>query len=146
MWAGPRSEWHVTNSTEEPSRLKNAQRFLMHVGHQDTEEAVALLAPAVVYQVPGNNPLSGRFVGRDDVQRHLAELFRSTRGTYDLIQWEDWMVGGEHISVLAYVQMQRDGRVLDAHFVSVLRFDTDDRICEINFFPDDLRKVDRFFT
>jgi ketosteroid isomerase-like protein len=136
----------VTNSTEEPTRLKNAQKFLIHVGHHDTEQTVALLSPAVVYQVPGNNPLAGRFVGRAEVQRHLDELVEVTRGTYDLIQWEDWMVGEQHISVLAYVQMQRDGRVLDIHFVSVLRFDADDRICEIHFFPDDLRKVDSFFA
>jgi ketosteroid isomerase-like protein len=131
---------------KESSRLSTAQTFLVHVGHEDTQQAITLLSPSVTFKVPGHHILSGVFSGRTEVEQHLAALTAATRGTFDLIQWEDWMEGTQHISVLANVQMQREGSVFDGHFVILLRFDRDDRIDEIEVLADDQSKVDRFFA
>jgi ketosteroid isomerase-like protein len=128
------------------SRLTIAQTFLNHVGHEDTQQAITLLSPAITYKIPGNHRLSGVFTGKTEVSRHLAALVEVTRGTFDLIQWEDWMQGTQHISVLANVQMQREGRIMDGHVVVLLRFDREDRIDEIEVIAYDQSKVDRFFA
>lgn len=131
---------------DESSRLRTAQTFLIHLGHEDAREAINLLSPSITYKVPGNHPLSGVFSGKTEVEQHLMALVAATRGTFDLIQWEDWMEGSEHISALVHVQMQREGRIMDGHFVILLRFDLDGKIDEIVLYPDDQGKLDFFFA
>lgn len=127
-------------------RLSAAQTFLVHVSEENARGAVSLLSPTITFRIPGNSMLSGVFSGRSEVMDHLSALTEATHGTFDLIQWEDWMQGDQHISVLAKVQMQRKGRVLDAHFVILMRFDREDGIDELDVFADDQNKVDLFFA
>jgi uncharacterized protein len=52
------------------------------MAQQDFAEGAKIFAPDVVYVVPGNNPLSGRYDGPEAVMGYFGRLMEVTRGTY----------------------------------------------------------------
>jgi uncharacterized protein len=54
------------------------------MARQDFAEGGTIFAPHVVYVVPGNNPLSGRYEGPDAVMGYFGRLTEVTAGTYEI--------------------------------------------------------------
>jgi uncharacterized protein len=54
------------------------------MARQDFAEGGTIFAPDVVYVVPGNNPLSGRYEGPDAVMGYFGRLMEVTGGTYEI--------------------------------------------------------------
>jgi len=127
------------------TRLEAAQQFVMHIGHRDSERAMELLSPNVVYRVQGQHALAGVFSGREEVTRHLAKLQELTRGTLDSLKWEDWLLGADHVAALTDIRVQSGGRLYTGRHVYLVSFDPDDRIAEVVVFFEDERAVERFF-
>jgi len=130
----------------EPQRLLNARRFFMSYSLKDLDEAVRLVSPDVVYTVPGNNLISGVFRGPDEVRGHIVKLIEFSQGTFEVLQWMDWMVGESHISALQYAQAQGHAGIYRGHHVYLLEFDPDDLLSDIKVFFEDQAAADRFFS
>jgi ketosteroid isomerase-like protein len=127
--------------SEHSSRLEAAQAFVMHLGHRDFERCMALLSETVTYKVPGYGPLAGGLVGHDAVAGHLADLVARTGGSYDSLKWVDWMVGEDHVAVLAEIHMQGSGQRYVGPVLFLLSFDGGDKITGIVVFLEDVASV-----
>jgi len=128
------------------SRLEAAQGFAMHIGHRDLDQAMALLSPAVTYQVSGDHPLAGVFSGSEAVARHLCDLVERTLGTFEAVKWEDWLVGEHHVAAWADIQLRIQARRFAGRVLFLMRFDLSDKIDEIIVFFEDQRAAERFFA
>ncbi len=129
----------------EPQRLTNARRFLVHSAESRFEDAAAVLSPVVVYTVPGHHRLAGVFRGPEEVVRHVAALVDFSRGTFEVLQWVDWLVGDEHVAALQYAQAQNSSRIYRGHHLYLLSFDTDDLVSGITVYFGDPAAAERFF-
>jgi len=105
---------------------------------------VALLSDHISYRSNGNHALAGTFTGRDEVAAHLRELFERTRGTFEAAKFEDWLVGEHHVAAVTTIHAQQHGRRYSGRQVTVLGFDTDDRIDRATVFFEDQGAMDRF--
>ena len=120
------------------TRLHVVELFLNELGHEITPERLELLvAPNVVYRVPGHHKLSGSFSGLDEVAAYLSRLAGLAHGTFDLLQWEDRMVGDNYVAVLGRIQIQVGGRISRDRTVFVFDFDDRQRIRSIEVFLED---------
>ncbi|MCU1488719.1 MAG: hypothetical protein JWM85_124 [Acidimicrobiaceae bacterium] len=127
-------------------RVAKAQEFLGRLVDQQAERATALLSPVVEYRLQGRYPLAGDFCGPAQATGHLAKLFSEIDGTLDLLKWEDWMLGGQHVAALLVIGMQRHGRRLDAEVLILLGFTVDDQISAVDVFFKDEQQAERFFA
>ena len=130
----------------EPARLVNVRRFLMGLSADRPEDVASLLAPGVVYTVPGHSPLSGVYHGTAEVHDHIRHLFRATSGTFEVLKWVDWLVGLSHVAALQFVQAQGDGIVFRSHLVYVVETDLHDLITGIRVYFENESNVDAFFA
>jgi ketosteroid isomerase-like protein len=126
-------------------RLTSAQELLQLIGSHDVDKAMSFLSDDVTYRVPGKQGLSGDYVGRDKVARHLVDVYEETKGTFDPLKWEDWMVGTDHVAVVAKISMERQAAIMTGRFLFLLRFNGDDTIDGIELFVSGPAQVDRFF-
>jgi ketosteroid isomerase-like protein len=130
---------------DDTRRLAAARGFLLDIEQSDTDTATSRLSADVTYRVPGHNALAGEFSGPDMVARHLVDVFESIKGTLDVLQWEDWMVGTDHVAVIANIRMQRNAEIMTERLIFVLRFNVGDVIDVIEIFFSDQSRVDHFF-
>ena len=131
----------------EPQRLLNARQFFLSFSvTPPPDESVRLLSPNIVFTVPGNHRLSGMFHGPDEVGSHIAMLVDYSKGTFEVLNWLDWMMGETHMSVLQYAQAQNNGRIYRGHHLYLLESDSDDLLSDIKIFFEDQAAADRFFT
>ncbi len=126
--------------------MVNARQFFLDYSSTNLDHAVSLLSPDVVYTVPGNHKLAGVFHGPDEVRQHIAALVDYSRGTFEVLQWVDWMVGEMHIAALQYAQAQTSGRIYRGHHLYLLESDADDLVSDIKVFFEDQGAADRFFV
>jgi ketosteroid isomerase-like protein len=127
-----------------PTRLSIAREFLTSIGKGDVGPALALLSPQAVYRVTGRHAMAGVFSGSEDIAHHLALLYQRTKGTFDTVKWEDWLVGEEHVAALSDVHMDVDRRMYSARHLTLVRFDLDDLIREITVYFEDEPSLERF--
>ena len=110
-----------------------------------TDEAVALLAPDVVYRVPGAHPLAGVFRGPAEVREHIVKLLEDTAGTFEILKWVDWLVGMTHVSALQYAQAQGGGLIYRSHHLYLVETDHNDLLKDIRVFFEVQHDTDLFF-
>jgi ketosteroid isomerase-like protein len=127
-----------------PTRVDIAREFLTSIGKGDVGPSLPLLSPQAVYRVTGRHAMAGVFSGSGDIAHHLALLYQRTKGTYDTVKWEDWLVGQEHVAALSEVHIEADGRMYKARHLTLVRFDLDDLIREITVYFDDEPSLERF--
>jgi len=131
--------------SEHPTRLELAQRFVMHIGRRDLDDAIELLSARVRYRVRGTHALAGEFSGPEAVRTHLVNLSDRTLGTFETTKWEDWLVGEDHVAALAVIQMSADGRLYSGRHLFLVKFDVADMIVGITVFFEDESSAFRFF-
>jgi ketosteroid isomerase-like protein len=133
-------------ASSEPQRLLNAKRFFLSYSLAGLDEAVQLLSPGVVYTVPGRHRLSGVFRGPDEVRRHIADLVDFSRGTFEVLQWIDWLVGESHVMAIQYAQAQHAGQIYRNHHLYLVESDADALVTDIKVYFEDLSAADGFFV
>jgi len=126
------------------TRMAIAQQFWAHIGHRDLGQGIDLLSPHATARIPGSHALAGTFAGRDEIVRHLRDLYERTGGTFDAYKWEDWMLGENHVAALASVHFNTNGQMYKGRHLLLVRFDISDKIVEIAVLFEDQRSVERF--
>jgi hypothetical protein len=119
------------------SRLRVAQLFIMQIGHRSMADLTDLLVTAVAFKATGQSVLAGYSSGRDAVLEHFESLARRTAGTFDIIKWNDWMIGDSHVAVLLNVHAQCLGRFRRESQLVLVKLNARDRIVEIRVFVGD---------
>jgi uncharacterized protein len=72
--------------------------YQVAMAQQNFAEGAKVFAPDVIYNVPGNNPLSGTFVGPEPVMGYFGHLMSITSGTYEILDML-WLVSGERVAL-----------------------------------------------
>jgi len=111
-----------------------------------SDEVLDLLAPDVVYTVPGHSPLAGVFHGPAEVHKHIDKLFRVTSGRVEILKWVDWLVGLSHVAAMQLAQAQGGGVVYRNHHLFVVETDRHDLLTDIRVLFEDQDGADVFFT
>ena len=100
----------------------------------DFEASLALLSDDIVWinLLPDNVPFGGTYRGREEVVRYFSQMAETfVIGEYEWDQFE-YIESGNTLVMVGY---ERDGkavptgRVFDLHFVWVVKFDDQGRIC-----------------
>jgi ketosteroid isomerase-like protein len=128
------------------TQLAVAREYFQKAYNGQVSEAVKLLDPAVTYYVPGSSRMSGRFEGAEAVSRHTAELLRLTNQRVEILKWEDWLVGVNHVALVMQLRLQRPNMVQTSRIIQLVSMSADDKIREIELFFADEASVERFFS
>ena len=110
----------------------------------DIDDAAELLAPQVVWHVPGRSPVGGEYKGREAVAEALQTFRERTGGTFhsELI---DLLSSASTVIALVRNTGRRGDRLLDSR--QAFQFDVaGGRIAEIWIYVDDLYAVDAFWS
>ncbi len=127
-------------------RIAAAQEFFQRSIQGEVSSALELLDKNISFHVPGSHQLSGHFEGPEAVAQHLGKLLQLTNRTVNVLQWEDWMAGLNHVAALAHISVQRPGAVLTLRAVYLIETTDDAKIRRIEMFFDDQAAVERFFS
>jgi uncharacterized protein len=127
------------------TRIAAVQEFFLQSFGGDMSSAVKFLDRDVSYHVPGSIQIGGDFEGPDAVARHLGELLKLTNATVNVLQWEDWLVGINHIAALAHMRVQRRGTIGTFRAVYLISMSDNEKIRRIEVLFADQAAVERFF-
>ena len=130
-------------------RVAVAEDFFQKFFGGNVAAACSLLDPQVVEVVPGTHEPSGVFEGAPAVAAHLSTFLQLTEDPIDVLKWEDWMAGVDHVAGLAKIHLQREGQRHDFRvifLVSVVGDPGRQRISRIESFYSDQAAFDRFFS
>lgn len=110
----------------------------------DIDTARAFLADDVTLNVPGRNPLSGRYEGIEAACGFLQQMKDMTRGSlqFDIV---DVLANNQHVVVLFKPSASRPGKSWDSSAITVYRL-SDGAIHEITVFQHDLYAFDAFMS
>jgi ketosteroid isomerase-like protein len=122
------------------------QEFFQRAFRGEVHEAMELLDPEVSYQVPGTRPPAGVYEGAQAVAQHLTDLLRFTDHTVNVLQWEDWLVGVNHLAALVHIRVQRHHAIHTFRAVSLVTMTESDKIRQIEMFFSDPAEMERFFA
>ena len=127
-------------------RLELVQTFftLFFEGHVD--EAVKLMEPTVVYDVPGRASPMGDFVGPTAVAKHLHKFLELTEVPIDVLSWDDWLIGTVNIAGVVRIHLQRPGRLQDFRAVFLVEVSPNVKIARVECFFSDPEALERFFS
>jgi ketosteroid isomerase-like protein len=131
------------------SRVTLAEEFFQKFFGGNVSAACDLLDPQVVEVVAGRHAPSGVFRGVQAVAAHLSDFLRLTEDPIDVLEWQDWMAGVDHVAGLVKIHLQRQGQQRDFRvifLVSVTENDGRQRISRIESFYSDQAAFDRFFS
>ncbi len=126
--------------------ISTVEEFFQKCFRGEIEQAVALLDPEVTYDVSGSHPRAGRFRGPAEVAKHMSDLLEVTHGTLNVLRWEDWMVGVNHLAVLLDLRLQRTGTVHTTRVIVLVGMSNEDRIRSVEVFFADPVAADRVFS
>jgi ketosteroid isomerase-like protein len=117
-------------------RIEIVRRF-----YQAEEECIA---PDIVWHVPGHNPVSGPYHGRQEYLEVMpARMAPLTRWAFTL---QDVMVNGDHVVATVTLAGERKGRQVDLRGAHVVRLDEQGRVAEGWGFVSDQDALDAFFS
>ncbi|MEA2221482.1 MAG: uncharacterized protein QOJ35_4108 [Solirubrobacteraceae bacterium] len=89
----------------------------------DIPAVLGVLADDIVWHVPGQNPLSGDYRGREEVLGFFAAMAERSGGTFNITVDRVLGDGAGAVAVLTTERGQRAGMQLDTIAVHVWRFD-----------------------
>jgi ketosteroid isomerase-like protein len=101
----------------------------------------SLIAPEVVWHVPGDHPMAGRIEGREALLEWLGSL---KRVGFWLVE-HDVFASDEHVCAVSTMGARRDGVDAQTRVISIFRYQ-DGRQVERWFYPDDAAAWNAIFT
>jgi ketosteroid isomerase-like protein len=127
-------------------RIAATQEFFQRSFRGEVASAIEFLDEKVSYHVPGVHKLSGHFEGPEAVAEHLGKLLQLTSRTVNVLQWEDWMLGVNHVAALTRMSVQLRGAVHSFRAAFIVTIADDAKIRQIEMFFADQAAFERFFS
>jgi ketosteroid isomerase-like protein len=109
------------------------------------EVPMELLEEDVIYDVAGVHQLMGHFEGREAVAQHMSKLRQLTHETVNVLQWEDWLVGVNHVCGFARMGFHLDAVDETLSVIFLITMSEDDKIRQIEVFFSNLAAAEHFF-
>ena len=126
--------------TEEDRRnIETVQRM-----YRGESEEFALIAPDIVWHVPGHNPVSGEYRGYVQyTQVMTSRMAPLTRWDFEL---ESVMVNGNYVMTTFRTRGERKGKHIDVRGGHLMRINDRGQVAEGWGFTDDQDALDEFFS
>lgn len=103
-----------------------------------------LAAPDIIWHVPGHNPISGTYTGRDEYFNLMpSRMAPLTQWDFDL---GHIMVNGDLVVATFHLQGERNGKRVDLDGAHIFRVDAEGRVAEGWGFASDQDVLDDFFS
>lgn len=125
--------------TARDKRLTELAR-LLYTG--DAQE-VKIISPEIVWHVPGHNPVSGEYRGRDYFELMPSRMAPLSRWEFAV---ERVMVNGDYVVADIHLAGERKGKMIETYGGHILRFDSNDQIVEGWGFTEKQDELDEFFA
>jgi uncharacterized protein len=84
----------------------------------DMDRLAELIAPDVVWHVPGTNLISGTYTSRDAIFGCFSKIFQLSSGSYQP-QLHDILANDEHTVALLHVTARRGDKALDQDYAFI---------------------------
>lgn len=110
----------------------------------DIATLTEIIAPDAVQHVPGENPLSGDYKGRDAILSFYAELAERTAGTIR-VELERVFAKNDQVVTVFRQTGEREGRTLDTRHSLVFQV-LDGKAVDLDDFPEDVEGDDAFWA
>ena len=110
----------------------------------DADAVRELLAPKIVWHVPGTSPIAGDHRGRDAVMAYFERRRTLAGGAMTIVPGER-LASGDVVIQLADGEIERDGERLRWRTAGVYRFDGE-QVAEAWLVPLDLAAFDAIWT
>jgi uncharacterized protein len=133
----------MRGATDHPL-VQKIMAYQAAMARQDFAEGATIFAPNVVYIVPGNNPLSGRYEGPDAVMGYFGRLMAFTAGTYEISDML-WLTCGDRVALSTSNTASIGDQSLIWDEAIVFEF-VDGLKQRIDLFQADQKAVDNFFS
>ena len=124
---------------ERDQRLIELAR-MVYTGEANEKE---IISPNIVWHVPGHNPVSGEYRGRDYFEVMPVRMAPLERWEFDVTSV---MVNGDYVVTHLHLVGERKGKTIDTDGGHILRFDSNDQIVEGWGFTEKQDALDEFFA
>jgi ketosteroid isomerase-like protein len=111
----------------------------------DLDKVRELLAPDVIWRVPGDTPISGEYKGIDEVFGFFGKLLQETGGTFKL-EVRDILANDHRAAILAHQSSQRNGKSLDGDVVHVMEINAAGQTTEFCGYVEDSKPIEEFWA
>lgn len=102
-----------------------------------------IISPNILWHVPGHNPVSGDYRGREYFEDMTARMAPLDRWEFVV---ERVMVNGDYVVSQIHLTGERKGKTIDTGGGHILRFDANDQIVEGWGFTEHQDALDDFFA
>ncbi len=110
----------------------------------DIATLTEIIAPDAVQHVPGDNPLSGDYKGRDAILSFYAQLAERTAGTIR-VELEQVFAKNDQVVTVFHQTGEREGRTMDTRHSLVFQI-LDGKAVDLDDFPEDEEGDDAFWA
>jgi ketosteroid isomerase-like protein len=122
---------------------ENLRKGYEAFGRGDIDTVMTLLTDDIQWHVPGRNPLSRDYSGKEEVGGFFAKMMELTDGTFR-VEVHDVLANDEHGVGLLRLSAQRDGKTLQVNDVHVWHV-RDGKFSEFWAQPSDQYGFDEFW-
>lgn len=103
-----------------------------------------VMAPDIVWHVPGHNPVSGQYTGRDEYFNLMpSRMAPLTRWEFEV---RDVMVNGDYVMATIHLRGERKGKQVDLDGGHLFRLNEEGQVVEGWGFTSDQDALDEFFS
>jgi ketosteroid isomerase-like protein len=110
----------------------------------DIDTVMTLLTDDILWHVPGRNPLSDDYSGKEEVGGFFGKLMELSNGTFQ-VEVHDVLANDEHAVGLVKLSAERDGKTLQSNDVHVWHV-RDGKFSEFWAQPSDQYEFDEFWS
>lgn len=111
----------------------------------DVDSVLAMFADNIRWNVQGESPLSGVYIGRDEVRGLFEKVAERSGGTFHL-EVHDVLANDEHGVVLVMERAEREGKELAHTEAHVWHVSKGGMLTEFWALPSDLAAADAFWA
>lgn len=127
------------------SVTETVQQYGAALAAGDMAALEQLLDDNIVWHQPGNHPLAGEHVGKQDVMRHLANFAELSGGTFALTPEPTHEHGPFVAMPVRFTAQRSDRQPLDQLGLDIFRV-VEGRIVEVWLMSEDQRAEDAFWS
>lgn len=131
-------------STMDVAQLHTA--YMQAWQRNDAQAAMSFWSDDIVMHAPGNNPHSGVYRGKLEVQRNLIDRIFAETSAAEVFGLDDLAVGSSHVFTIVHERFQKaDGRLFETHRFLIYCW-AHGKIVEVRYFDPDQAAADAFWS
>lgn len=125
--------------------LEIARKYFDFLAQGEFEQLMSLLDDEIVWNQPGESDLSGRYQGKEKIQRLFGEFISRSQGTFKIDRVDRLMQNNEQVIAQIAFSANRSGQELSMSGIDLFRIQNG-KIVEVTLFSENQPIEDRFWN